>query len=209
MKIAVIGATRGIGLALVKMALERGHEVTVLLRDPKKMSLAHSKLKICVGDILDAGSIEKALAGQDAVCTTVGITPTRKPTVIFSEGAKNVLLAMKVAPEIKLIAVTGIGAGDSRGHGGFLYDKIIQPLLLKEIYNDKDREEAVLKASSCNWMILRPGMLTNGKFTGKYRVLTDMTGVTAGKISREDVADFILQQFEQPKYFKQTPLLTY
>lgn len=187
MKITVIGATRGVGLALVKMALERGHEVTALLRDPKKMPLAHPKLKICVGDILSASSIEKALAGQDAVCTTIGAPPSRKPMNIFSEGAKNVLAAMKAVPDIKLIAVTGIGAGDSRGHGGFLYDKIIQPLLLKTMYEDKDREEAVLKASSANWMILRPGMLTNGKFTGKYRVLTDMTGVTAGKISREDV----------------------
>ncbi|MFZ4859433.1 MAG: NAD(P)-dependent oxidoreductase [Desulfuromonadaceae bacterium] len=209
MKITVIGATRGIGLALVKMALERGHEVTALVRDPKKMPLEHPKLKICVGDILSKSSVETALAGQDAVCTTIGASPSLKPMDIFSEGSKNVLAAMKALPDIKLIAVTGIGAGDSRGHGGFLYGKIFQPLLLKTIYEDKDREEAVLKASSADWMILRPGMLTNGKFTGKYRVLTDMTGVTAGKISRVDVADFILRQFEQPTYFKQTPLLTY
>ena len=116
---------------------------------------------------------------------------------------------MKAVSDIKLIAVTGIGAGDSRGHGGFLYDKIIQPLLLRTMYEDKDREEAVLKASSANWMIVRPGTLTNGKFTGQYRVLTEMAGITAGKISRKDVADFILRQLEQPTYFKQTPLLTY
>jgi putative NADH-flavin reductase len=209
MKIAVIGATRGLGLALVQMALERGHEVTVLLRNPKKMSLVHPKLKICIGDILSTSSIETSLAGQDAVCTMIGVTPSRKPIDTFSQGAKNVLAAMKAVSDIKLIAVTGIGAGDSRGHGGFLYDKIIQPLLLRTMYEDKDREEAVLKASSANWMIVRPGTLTNGKFTGQYRVLTEMAGITAGKISRKDVADFILRQLEQPTYFKQTPLLTY
>ena len=84
MKITVIGATRGIGLALVKMALERGHEVTALVRDPKKIPLEHPKLKICVGDILSKSSVEIALAGQDAVCTTIGVSPSLKPMDIFS-----------------------------------------------------------------------------------------------------------------------------
>ncbi|MEW6563413.1 MAG: NAD(P)-binding oxidoreductase [Pseudomonadota bacterium] len=81
--------------------------------------------------------------------------------------------------------------------------------MLKEIYNDKDREEAIIKASGAEWMIVRPGMLTNGARTGSYRVLTDLNGVTAGKISRADVADFVLRQLEHPTHFKQTPLITY
>lgn len=218
MKITVIGATRGIGLALTRMALESGHEVTALLRDPMKMSLSHPKLHIATGDIRNQSSIEAALAGQDAVCVCVGVSPSRQPMDVFSQGARNVLAAMQKTPNVKLISVTGIGAGDSRGHGGFLYDKLIQPLLLKTIYEDKDREEAIIKASTVDWMIVRPGMLTNGAHTGQYRVLTDMAGVTAGKISRADVADFILRQLEHPTastkisgqaYFKQTPLLTY
>jgi putative NADH-flavin reductase len=119
------------------------------------------------------------------------------------------LAALQKTPHVKFVSVTGIGAGDSRGHGGFFYDKLLQPLLLKEIYNDKDREEAIIKASSADWMIVRPGMLTNGVRTGQYRVLTDMSGVTAGKISRADVADFILSQLAKPTHFKQTPLVTY
>lgn len=209
MKIAIIGATRGIGLALTKMALERGHEVTALLRDPSKLSLSHAKLRIVTGDIRNQASIEAALAGQDAVCVCVGVPPSRKPMDIFSQGAKNVLAAMQKTSGMKFISITGIGAGDSRGHGGFIYDKLIQPLLLKTIYEDKDREEVIIKSSSVDWMIVRPGMLTNGVRTGQYRVLTDMNGVTAGKISREDVADFILKQLAHPTYFKKTPLLTY
>lgn len=76
------------------------------------------------------------------------------------------------------------------------------------MFEDKDREEAIIKASSIDWMIVRPGLLTNGARTGKYRVLTDMNGITAGKISRDDVADFILQQLQHPTLFKQTPLVT-
>jgi putative NADH-flavin reductase len=113
------------------------------------------------------------------------------------------------APQTTLIFVTGIGAGDSRGHGGFLYDRIFQPLLLGTIYADKDREEALIKASSLQWLIVRPGFLTNGPRTGAYRVVTDLAGVTAGKISRADVADFMLNQLEAPTMFEQTPLLTY
>lgn len=209
MKILIIGATRGIGLALTKLALESGHEVTALVRDVSKMALSHANLRVLHGDVGNQRSIEVALAGQDAVCVCIGVGPSRKPVDIFSNGARTVLAAMQTEPSVKLISVTGIGAGDSRGHGGFLYDKLIQPLLLKSMFEDKDREEAIIKASSMDWMIVRPGLLTNGARTGKYRVLTDMNGVTAGKISRDDVADFILQQLQHPTSFKQTPLVTY
>ena len=209
MKIGIIGATRGIGLALTKMALESGHEVTALVRDVSKMELSHTHLRVLHGDVGNQRSVEVALAGQDAVCVCVGVSPSRKPMDVFSTGARTVLAAMQKTLNVKLISVTGIGAGDSRGHGGFLYDKLIQPLLLKTMFEDKDREEAIVKASSVEWMIARPGLLTNGVRTGKYRVLTDMNGVTAGKISRADVADFILQQLQHPTYFRQTPLVTY
>ena len=82
-------------------------------------------------------------------------------------------------------------------------------MLLKTIYEDKDREEVTIKASNADWLIVRPGMLTNGPRTGKYRVLNDLSGVTAGKISRADVADFILRELAAPSQFKRTPLLTY
>ena len=127
MKIAIIGATRGIGLALTKLALEQGHEVTALLRDPTRMALAHPKLHLAIGDIRNQASINSALEGQDAVCTCIGVAPSRKPIDTFSLGARNVLAALKDSPEMKFVAVTGIGAGDSRGHGGFFYDSCSNP----------------------------------------------------------------------------------
>ena len=81
----------------------------------------------------------------------------------------------------RLICVTGIGAGDSRGHGGFLYDRVIAPFLLKTIYQDKDRQEALIRASGTDWTMVRPGFLTNGPLTGKYRLLTDLTGAPPAK----------------------------
>jgi putative NADH-flavin reductase len=212
MNILIIGATRGIGRRLVEQALDKGHTVTTLVRrDPRRLDIQHERLKALKGDILDAASVEQALAGQDAVCSTIGVTPLEafKTVTVFSEGTKNMLEAMKKTGVRRLICITGIGAGDSKGHGGFLYDKLLLPLPFKKIYDDKDRQEALIKASDVDWVIVRPGFLTNGPETGKYRALTDLEGVTAGKISRADVAHFMLNELDYNKFLRQTPLITY
>lgn len=209
MKVTLIGASRGIGFELLKMALDQGHEVTALLRNPAKLTIINSRLKIVKGDIFDPAAVATAVAGNEAVCLCIGIPPTRKPVDVFSRGAECVLAAMGPGTHAKLIAVTGIGAGDSKGHGGFIYDRVINPLLLGMIYADKDRQESIIKASKVEWLIVRPGFLTNGPITGKYRVIENLSGVTAGKISRADVADFMLKQLKTSTHFGKTPLLTY
>jgi putative NADH-flavin reductase len=209
MKLLVIGATRGIGLDVVKQALAAGHEVIALARNPQGFSMQHEKLKVVKGDILDQNSIERALDEQDAVCVTIGIGLTRKPVSIFSEGTRKVVEAMKNSSCRRLVCVTGIGAGDSRGHGGFLYDKIFTPIFLRTIYADKDRQEKIVRESGLDWVIVRPGFLTDGPRTGKYRALTNLDGVKSGKISRADVADFIVKEAAEMKFLGKTPLLTY
>jgi putative NADH-flavin reductase len=217
MRIAIIGASRGIGAELLKAAIEEGHEVTALVRDSDALDISTPRLKVIKGDILDPSSVAAALAkpigtiiaGQDAICVCIGIPPTRKPVDVFSRGTQNILNAIGKESNQKLILVTGIGAGESKGHGGFFYDRILNPLLLATNYADKDRAESIVKASNVEWLIVRPGFLTNGPRTGKYRAIENLSGVTAGKISRADVADFILKQLVSPTYFGKTPLLMY
>jgi len=209
MKLAIIGASKGIGFELLKIALAEGHEVTALVRNPAKLSISDARLKAIEGDILDPATVKAAVVGQDAVCVCIGIPPTRKPVSVFSQGTQTVIDAIGQDSNQKLIVVTGIGAGDSKGHGGFFYDRILNPLLLGTNYADKDRAESIVKASNVEWLIVRPGFLTNGSRTGKYRAIENLSGVTAGKISRLDVADFILKQLASPTYFGKTPLLTY
>jgi putative NADH-flavin reductase len=209
MNILIVGATRGIGRQLLDQALSSGHGVTALVRDPRRLAIQHERLRVIKGDILDAESVARAMAGQDAVCCTIGIKVPWPPVMVFSEGTRNLLQAMKKTGVRRLICVTGIGAGDSRGHGGFLYDYLILPVLFRTVYADKDRQEALIKASDVDWTIVRPGFLTNGPLTKNYRMLTDMTGVTAGRISRADVAHFFLKELESKQYLRQTPLLTY
>ena len=208
MNILIVGATRGIGRQLLEQTLTSGHTVTALVRNPQKLSTQRERLKIIKGDILDSDSVALAMAGQDAVCCTIGVKIPWIRVTLFSEGTKNLLQAMKKTKVKRLLCVTGIGAGDSKGHGGFLYDSIILPFLLRTIYADKDRQESLIKASGVDWTIVRPGFLTNGPLTENYRILTNMTGVTAGRISRADVAHFILKELESKQYLRQTPLLT-
>lgn len=209
MNILIVGATRGIGRQLLEQALTSGHAVTALVRNPQRLAIQHQRLKVVNGDILDLDSVALAMAGQDAVCCTIGVKAPWVRVTVFSEGTRNLLQAMKNTGVRRLICVTGIGAGDSRGHGGLLYDRIFYPLLLWPIYADKDRQESLIRASDVDWTIVRPGFLTNGPLTRNYRMLTSMTGVTAGWVSRADVADFMLKELETNQYLRQTPLLTY
>ena len=208
MNILIVGATRGIGRELVQQALSSGHTVTALVRDPRRLSTQHDRLRVIKGDILDSDSVALAMAGQRAVCCTIGVKVPWPPVTVFSEGTGNLLQAMKKAGVKRLLCVTGIGAGDSRGHGGFLYDCVFRPFLLWPVYADKDRQESLIRASDVDWTIVRPGFLTNGPLTENYRMLTNLTGVTAGWISRADVAHFILKELASNQYSGQTPLLT-
>jgi putative NADH-flavin reductase len=208
-KVLIIGATGGTGRQLVEQALAAGHEVTALVRDPEKIRALHERLRVVQGDILDFNSLDLAVAGQGAVLSSLGTKSVFKPVMVFSEGTSNLLRAMTKHGVRRLICITGIGAGDSRGHGGFFYDKIILPIVLKRIYQDKDKQEELIRKSDRDWSIVRPGFLTNGPPKGNYRVLTDLTGVTSGRISRADVAAFMLAQLNSDRYLRQTPLLTY
>ena len=209
MKLLVVGATRGIGRSLVEQALDDGYSVRALVRDPERLPVRHDRLDWVKGDIRDTAAVRRAVTDQEAVCITIGINPTRKPVSVFSAGTQNVIDAMPGSASGPLICVTGIGAGDSKHHGGFFYDKIFNPLLLKTIYADKDRQEALVRNSKLDWVIVRPGFLTNGPRTGTYQVLTDLEGIKAGKISRADVAHFILTELDSKQYLSKTPLLTY
>lgn len=208
LRILVIGGTSGTGLEVVKLALTRGHNVTAMSRHPERMTLTHENLEARKGDVLDTAAVEAAVTGKDAIVNAIGIGPTRDPVTVFSQGIQRVLDAMAAAQVGRLVAVTGIGAGDSRGHGGFFYDRILQPLALKTVYADKDREEKLIVDSAVDWTIVRPGALTDKPGESRYRILQDLTGVTAGSIARADVAHFIVAAIEAGSHKGATVLLT-
>lgn len=209
MKLLIIGATGGTGRHLLQQALHQQHEVTALVRDPSKLQIRHERLRVIAGNILDTLSVDSAVAGQDAVLSSLGTDKWFETVTLFSESAKILLPAMERHGVRRLICITGIGVRETIGHGPFLYDRVFYPLFTKRIYKDKDRMEEIIRGSSLEWIIVRPGVLTNGPATGKYRVITDLTGARIGNISRADVAAFMLAQLTSDQYLRQTPALTY
>lgn len=207
MRILIIGATGPTGRELVSQALLAGHDVVATARRPDSANLP-SGVKVIQADVTDEESLAKAVEGMDAVISSIGTKLSRKPTTLLSDGTRNLISAMKRAGVTRLLCVTGIGAGDSKGHGGFLYDRIIQPLLLNEIYKDKTRQEEVVRNSDLKWTLIRPATLTNGPKRENYRVIRDLRGVTATKISRADVAHYILANLSHETE-GQTVLLSY
>jgi putative NADH-flavin reductase len=209
--VLVVGASRGIGLEAVKRALAKGYSVRALARSAATIPLQHEKLQKMAGDALDPTTVAAALSGVDAVIQTLGAAfgpeAVLQGTTLFSRGTRELVDAMVGARIKRLIAVTGLGAGDSRGHGGFLYDTIFFPLMLKRLYDDKDVQEQIIKRSGLEWTIVRPGLLTNGPSTGAYRALLDPKDWGAGSISRADVADFLVKQVTDRTYVGRTPLL--
>jgi putative NADH-flavin reductase len=169
------------------------------------------KLEKMDGDAIDQYTIERALVGVDAVIQTLGVSATPElifsGTHLFSVATRIVVNAMEAATIKRLICVTGLGAGDSRGHGGLLYNAALW-LFLGRIYADKDAQEWIIRRSRLDWTIVRPSVLTNGPRTGAYRVLVDARDWRSGSISRADVADFHVKQLEDATLIRKTPVLT-
>lgn len=209
MRVLVIGASRGTGLQVVKKALEAGHEVTACARKVNEIDLRHRNLHLQRADVLDFFALQRTVPGHDAVVLCLGVLPTFEKVRLFSEGTRNLIDAMHAARIKRLVVVTGVGAGDSRGHGGFLYDRLFQPFVLRTIYEDKNRQEGIIRKSNLEWTIVRPGFLTNGDETCSYQTYTNLNGVVAGKISRADVAHFILDELQNGQYVNETPLVCY
>lgn len=205
MKIGIIGAAGGIGMHLVKQALADGHQVTGMVRNPDKLTVTHPNLSVIKGSAENASDIATLVAGQDVICDCLGTKNVTKPQTMFSKSAENIAKCIK--QDQLLIAVTGLGAGESKGHCNFLYDNFFQPLILKRQYDDKNRQEKIIKEEIARWIIVRPGFLSNGKRTGEYRAITAFTGKHGGRISREDVADFILSQAKSPTFLGKAPML--
>lgn len=205
--VLVIGASRGVGLATVKRALKAGYEVRALARSAEAIELNDPRLTKISVDARDERALQHAMVGADAVILTLGTRNLFEPTTMFSDITRKVIAAMKAAGGRRLIVLTGLGAGDSRGHGGWLYDHLFLPLLLERIYRDKTVQEDLVKASGLDWVIARPGMLTNGRRTEAYAVLREPKDWRSGAISRADVADFLVKQVASDEYLGTTPVL--
>ena len=209
--VLIIGASHGIGLETARAALRAGHSVHALARSAASIPIQDVNLDKVSGNALDRDTIQNALQDVDVVIQTLGVDVSPRVifegTTLFSESTRILVDAMKAAGVKRLITVTGLGAGDSRGHGGFLYDAVAFPLLLKRVYDDKDLQEGIITSSGLDWTIVRPGLLTDRPASGRYRILTASKDWRFGVISRADVANFLVRQVDDRALIGTTPLL--
>ena len=209
-KLIVIGGSSGVGLACVKEALSRGHEVTMFARSASRSGLSHQRLETLDGDALITENVTQAVSGADVVIQTLGVSFDLKlitgPITLFSESTKVILNAMSSTGITRLIALTGFGTGDSKSAVSALQRPGFN-LLFGKAYADKSEQERMIKSSGLDWTIARPGVLRNGERTGKYHVLTDPEAWRNGVIRRADVADFMVGAAESDDHVGQAPVL--
>jgi putative NADH-flavin reductase/uncharacterized protein YciI len=209
MRILVIGATGGTGREVVRQALLKGLQVNALARSGSDAATLLPGADIIEGDALNSEVVAEALTGCNAVISALGtkLAPFHEETLL-STATRVLINVMQKQGITRLICITGIGAGDSHGHGGFLYDHIAQPLLLSSTYHDKNRQEDEIRNSGLDWTIVRPTNLTNGPATDSVRALTDLSDFHGGSIARSDVASFLITELEDRYWAGKSPVIT-
>lgn len=208
MRILIFGATGGTGRELVRQALERGQSVSAFARDPAALD-KRDGLRGIAGDALDAASVERAVAGHDAVICALG-RPAASPGRVRSAGTRNIVRAMERVGPRRLICQSTIGIGDSRPLLPPLYRYLLVPLLLRRTFAEHERQEAAVRSSQLDWTIVRAGALSDGEGTGSYRHgFPPSERSIEFEISRADVANFTVGLLADGTYLRESPSVSY
>jgi putative NADH-flavin reductase len=202
-KIIVFGATGGTGKLVVEQALDAGWQVTVVVRDPDAFTLQHPQLRIVRGDVFQPDTFANALAGQDVVVSCLGARD-RKPTTVYSEGIGHIVKVMQDKNVHRIICLSA-GAVIVPPKGSFMVKfmtKNILQRLFKYTYADMLVMEKILSGSRLDWTVVRPPWLRDTRQTGKYRVAINDHLQSPSKISRADLAGYIVDHLVDEKTFK-------
>ena len=209
-RILVIGASQGIGLSVCNAAAREGHTVRAMSRRGTAATDNAKLIEPFSGDALKPDDVRRALQGIDVVVQALGVPPSidliLRPVTLFSAATRVLLPAMKTAGVRKLVCVTGFGAGDSNDAIN-IFQRLPFKALLGNAYNDKTIQEQLIVATDLDWLIVRPGVLTNFPASGRYQVLTAPSTWRNGVISRADVADFIVTRISADQFNREKPVL--
>ena len=203
MHLAVFGASRGVGRAAVDTALAAGHRVTAFARSAG--TLATTEARLCLGDVLDPRAVGEALEGCDAVLISLGVTPGQRastPADVCSRGTGVILKEMAARSIDRVVVVTSYGVGETREKTPFPFS-LIAKTVLKDIMEDKERQEQAVRASATRWTIAQPLGLSDGPATGRPFVSAE--GARASnRVTRADVAHAALEMLESGSFIGQS-----
>lgn len=206
LNILVIGANGGIGRQTVDLALQAGHNVTAMVRDPAKLSMANANLQIVKGDVMYPEVFEDYIDGKDAIISALGTNTINKPTILYSEGNKNLLRAMKKKGGRRAFFISASALEISPVLPFYVRfaEKYIVQKILRHMYDDLRIMENIIKETDTDWTIMRPPRLTDKPVTGKYRFAINSFLKNCLSISRADVAHFIINNITNEATYRTT-----
>ena len=207
MKVVVFGANGPTGRLASRLAVEQGHSVRAVTRSPESFPLSHPHLEVVHGDVFDQDSVRRAVAGQDAVLSALGVPYGRDEITTYSVGTSAMLQAMDESGIARLICVSSSALDPEAGpHGGFFFERVLQPFVAgvmgRTLYDDMKRMEQILRDSGVDWTVLRPSGLFDATQVSEYLVAERY--VPQKFTARIDLADAMVRQLEDRTYLRTT-----
>lgn len=208
MKIVIFGASGSTGQELVRQALEKGYGVTAFVRDPAKLDIRNPGLRIVQGDVADDNAVSDAVQQGQPVLSALGAASPFKKDQALIRGVRNIVKVMEIKHALRIVYLSFAGVPDSRDQLGGVFRWLIVPTLSRVAADHLEKEKVIMK-SHLQWTVVRPALLTNGRYTGSLHSgerleprLWDLP------VSRADVAAFMLQQLTENTYLKKAPVLS-
>jgi len=206
MNVLILGSTGPSGKEIIKKALEKGHAVTALARDPSKLDIKNDHLIVIKGDVLDANIFGNLLENKDAVISALGLGKSLKSNDLISKAVDNLLPAMKQRNIKRLVFISAFGVGETFKQASFI-QKTVFKIFLRNLYADKQKADDKIMQSELDWTLVYPVLLTNKPFSGSYKTGETLSMKGMPKLSRADLADFIVSQLTDLSYIRKNPII--
>jgi len=197
MKIAIFGASGATGKLLVERALAAGHTVAALVRTPAAFPYSDS-VRVIQGDVFALADVAETLQGADAVLSALGARSWKREDVL-ERAVPVIVQAMQEAHVSRIVVLGGASATSASLQRQpaairWLLENFLYNGLLKWPSQSQRAQYAALSASQLDWTMVMPPMLTNGPAKGHIRVDGETLPRQGNRISRADVADFMLRE---------------
>ncbi len=192
----------------MRQALEDDHEVTVLVRDPAKLSEFKDRVQVTQGDAMDAAAVRKLVAGQDAIVNALGQVKGG-PADLMAVNARHLVAAMQEQGVKRVTLLSGAGirvAQDQPSLSGRAIAWALKHMIAAQIADGRAQMNVLQAAPGLEWIIVRAMTLINGPLTGTYRLGYPNRGPGA-KISRADLAHALLNQLTSSEWVRQAPAI--
>jgi putative NADH-flavin reductase len=198
MKVVIFGATGRTGRLLVEGALERGHEVTVLVRAPAKLGALRARVRVVRGDVLDGGAVSDAVDGQEAALVALAAGSNKAADQVNAQGTLNIIRSMQRYGVRRLVVLSAGGTQPGRDPNlPWFFERVVKPVFLKAVLADLRRMEISVRQSELDWTLVRAAQLVDGPARGAYRAEPGYSMPGGTKIARADVAEFMLDELER------------